>query len=501
MLADLRESGCLTGDTRLLRADTGSEITLAELVRTDARDVPVWSLDESWRLVPATLTHAFPSGVKQVYRLRLASGRELRATANHKFRTLADWAPLGELAPGDRIAVPRTVPVSEQIHRWAEPELILLAHLLGDGSMREHQPLFYVSTDEANLAAVTAAAGHFGVTARREPTKGCWRLALPAPMKLARGRRNPIVAWLDQLGVYGLRSHEKFVPDEVFALPDDQVALFLRHLWATDGSVTLRPLGSPGPVGRVYYASTSRRLVDDVRLLLLRLGIQSRVKSTTNPGYRRCYQLDIYGVADQRRFGELVGVHGERGIVCERLLAALEGRVANPSADTIPWQVRSRIVAAMARSGLSQRDLTAALGEQYCGSYLLGSETRPRSSRRERLEAIARILEDKELLALATSDVTWDRIVAIEPLGEEEVFDATVLGTHNFIANGVVAHNSIEQDADVVAFIYRDDAYNPDSSEKGVAEIIIAKHRNGPTAKVNLAFLEHLTKFANMARR
>ncbi len=501
MLADLRESGCLTADTRLLRADDGSEITLGELVRAGARDIPVWSMDDSWRLVPATLTHAFPSGVKPVFSLRLASGRQLRATANHKFRTLDGWEPLGDLAVGDRIAVPRVVPAPEAIHRWAEPEIVLLAHLLGDGSIRRRQPLFYVSIDEANLAAVTAAAAHFGVAARREPTKGCWRLALPAPMRLARGRRNPIAAWLDGLGVYGLRSDEKFVPAAVFALPDDQVALFLRHLWATDGSVTLRPVGAPGPIGRVYYASTSRALVDDVRLLLLRLGIQSRVKFTTKAGYRRCYQVDVYGAADQRRFCELVGAHGERGTASQRLLAALEGRVSNPNADTIPWEVRPRIVAAMARAGLSHRDLAAALGEQYCGSYILGSERRPRSSRRGRLEAIARAVEDKELLALATSDVAWDKIVSVEPLGEEEVFDATVIGTHNFVANGVVAHNSIEQDADVVCFIYRDDSYNPDSTEKGTAEIIVAKHRNGPTAKVRLAFLEHLTKFANMARR
>jgi replicative DNA helicase len=60
---------------------------------------------------------------------------------------------------------------------------------------------------------------------------------------------------------------------------------------------------------------------------------------------------------------------------------------------------------------------------------------------------------------------------------------------------------ALEQDADIVAFIYRDDTYHPDSSEKGVAEIIVAKHRNGPTAKIRLAFLEHLTKFANMACR
>jgi replicative DNA helicase len=59
---------------------------------------------------------------------------------------------------------------------------------------------------------------------------------------------------------------------------------------------------------------------------------------------------------------------------------------------------------------------------------------------------------------------------------------------------------ALEQDADIVAFIYRDDTYNPDSAEKGIAEIIIAKHRNGPTAKLRLAFLEHLTRFADMTR-
>jgi replicative DNA helicase len=59
---------------------------------------------------------------------------------------------------------------------------------------------------------------------------------------------------------------------------------------------------------------------------------------------------------------------------------------------------------------------------------------------------------------------------------------------------------ALEQDSDIVAFIYRDDIYHRDSSDKGVAEIIVAKHRNGPTAKVRLAFLEHLTKFTDLAR-
>ncbi len=59
---------------------------------------------------------------------------------------------------------------------------------------------------------------------------------------------------------------------------------------------------------------------------------------------------------------------------------------------------------------------------------------------------------------------------------------------------------SIEQDADVVMFIYRDDVYSPDSPDRGTAEILVSKHRNGPTGMVRLAFLDHYTKFANMAR-
>ena len=59
---------------------------------------------------------------------------------------------------------------------------------------------------------------------------------------------------------------------------------------------------------------------------------------------------------------------------------------------------------------------------------------------------------------------------------------------------------ALEQDADIVAFIYRDDTYTPDSPDKGTAEIIIAKHRNGPTAKIRVAFLEHLTRFDCLAR-
>jgi replicative DNA helicase len=59
---------------------------------------------------------------------------------------------------------------------------------------------------------------------------------------------------------------------------------------------------------------------------------------------------------------------------------------------------------------------------------------------------------------------------------------------------------SIEQDADVVMFIYRDEVYHADSADRGTAEIIVSKHRNGPTGITRLAFLDHYTRFANMAK-
>ena len=169
MASDLRESGCLTADTRLLRADTGAEISLGELLATDARDVPVWSLDERLKLVPRTLTHAFPSGVKEVFKLKLASGREIKATANHPFLTYDGWKPLGELVPGSRLGSLRHIPPPLDVKQWDEDEITLLAHLLGDGSFVKRQPIRYASIDEANLTAVSEDAHRrFGITAIRD---------------------------------------------------------------------------------------------------------------------------------------------------------------------------------------------------------------------------------------------------------------------------------------------------------------------------------------------
>jgi replicative DNA helicase len=97
-------------------------------------------------------------------------------------------------------------------------------------------------------------------------------------------------------------------------------------------------------------------------------------------------------------------------------------------------------------------------------------------------------------------EVCWDQIASIRPDGIDEVFDLTVPGLHNFVAGDVIVHNSIEQDADVVTFLFRPEYYKSDE-KPGIAEVIVAKHRNGPTGMVELKFRRDHTRFYNLETR
>lgn len=494
MVSDLRESGCLTADTRILRSDTGAETTMGELHASGARDVPVWSLGDDMRYVERHLTHVFPTGVKPVYRLTLASGKTIRATANHPFFTFHGWKPLGELSVGDRLGTPRHTDGPTNRTEWADEEVVMLAHLIGDGSFVRRQPIRYASVDEANLEIVTEAARHFGITAVRDEYEAArvTTLRLPAPYRLGHGKRNPIAAWLDDLGLFGLRSWEKFVPEAVFALPKRQIALFLRHIWATDGSVTINKNQRSG---RIYFGSTSRQLLEGLSILLLRFGISTRLRTTTPKGdYRPGYTLDVSGRDEQLRFLREISVHGQRGVSADLLLSILESGTSNTNVDTVPVDVWTDVKNVLEEKGMTHRQFQAAMGSTYCGSAYFKS-----APSRSRLSQVATVLDSQELEMVAVNDVFWDTVTAIVPDGEEEVFDATVLGHHNFVANGITVHNSIEQDADMVILLHREDIYDKESPRAGEADVIVAKHRNGPTKTITVAFQGHYSRFANMA--
>jgi replicative DNA helicase len=494
MLSDLRESGCMTDDTALFRADTGAPVTFGELMRDGFDGILLWSLDEQQRLVPAPVTNVFSSGIKDVYLLRLASGREVKASANHPFLTFSGWTPLADLRLGDRLAIARHIP--EPVNAglgWSEYRLGLLAHLIGDGCVVRSQPVHYTSNDEENLAFVeAAAAAEFGISPRRVAQKTWWHTYLPAPHHCTHGRGNPLHGWFRELGIEDLRSHEKRIPTALYSASDAEVCTFLRHLWATDGCVWL---GNGKSADKAYYASSSHELAYGVAHLLARLKIIARVRQVRKAGYRPGYHVIVADTPSLRTFCERVGVHGRRGERARQLAVMLEKRTVNTNVDTIPIGVWDLVKAERIRAGLTERQFQAAIGTHYCGTALYKS-----CPSRERLMRCAEVLNSETLREIASSDVYWDRIVSIEPLGPQPVYDATVKGTHNFIADSLISHNSIEQDSDVVILLHREDAYERESPRAGEADLIVAKHRNGPVATVTVAFQGHYSRFVEMAR-
>jgi replicative DNA helicase len=176
-----------------------------------------------------------------------------------------------------------------------------------------------------------------------------------------------------------------------------------------------------------------------------------------------------------------------------RILAWLDGRVQRPR-DLIPKEAWEEIVSPrMEASGITTQALKQQIGDATYPTLMR------RGISRERALLVAEVVDSNALADLALGDVYWDEVLSIEPDGAEETYDLTIDGLHNFIAEDIVAHNSIEQDADLVFFIYRDEYYNDETDQQGLAEILLSKHRNGPTGSEKLSFLKRYAKFADLA--
>ena len=494
-LADLRESGCLAAETPVYLPDVGIYRQISELVGESGFRVLALNIG-TWKLEPRTVTKAFSTGRKPVFRLKTQLGRSVRATANHKFMTVNGWRRLDELSLGMRVALPRSLSGPDK-PTMSLAELGLLGHLIGDGCTLPRHAIQYTTNDETLATIVaTLATEVFGdqVSPRIHKERDWYQVYLPATGRLTHKVHNPVAGWLNQLGIFGLRSFEKRIPHQVFEQPPTHIAHFLKHLWSTDGSIHLSH--GISHYANVYFASSSERLATDVQRLLLRLGISARVGRYAQPNKgREQFQVRLRGRSDIEAFLSKMGGLGILKIQHQAAIAEHFSSRRVRTRDFLPVEIWENVaLPALQAVGVSRPALNVALGARPHYERDMGRELAGR---------IAVIASSEELARLADSDVRWDRIVSIDEDGESDVYDLTVDGLHNFVAADMILHNSLEQDSDLVLFIYRERYYNDNVAEdkRNVAEIIIAKHRNGPTGKVELAFIDEQTKFANLDRR
>jgi replicative DNA helicase len=298
--------------------------------------------------------------------------------------------------------------------------------------------------------------------------------------------KNPLTTWLRSLGIWKVTGAEKFVPGLVFSQNSDVVAAFLRGLFHADGSFSARTNSTRATV---RLGSISEQLIRGSAALLLRFGINAIVKCDTRKigGYRtrteRIWTLSILQRGAVCNFMDSIGFVGEKQ---SRALTKFVREKLNDAGqfDRLPLEANGWV-----------REIKDALRLSH---RMIGWREQGKAMSRDTCAMLADRLGDVDLEALAYSEVLWDSVASIEASGSEMTYDITVSDLHNFCVNDIVTHNSgaIEQEADMVTFLYRDAYYNPESApEPDLTEFIIAKSRNGPTGTVKLRFLKEHTLF------
>ncbi len=430
---------CISGDAMIADSRTGRRYRLDEL--GDITDLVVQGVDEEWRPAHGRVLRWVDNGLKQVCRLTLRSGAQVKMTADHRLLTVDGWRPIQDLRPGDYVATPPYLfgPDETLSPTVSRSHLRLLAYLIADGSLTSGTSSDFVSEDSSLLEEYTRCLRSFDNArpAYTQQVRGVTRIGVAKKDGRDYHAPNSVLAWLRDLGLKfpggskqgGLPSDKKYIPPFIFELGRSEMAFFLASLWDCDGYMGNR---------LCHYRTISRRLAEDVQTLLLRLGIHSttyRAKYTNHrtngsaPETRDSYQVTVF---DTLRLAELLCPH----LVSNQRLVACAGKEHKTIA-------RAPFLAEL--KGASQLSYRALMARYGIDRQNFG----PKARKRDRISAhiVAPLAEALNLSwTLRQLNVIWEEIVSIEAVGEEQVYDLTVEGIHSFVANNIVVHNCVYQE-------------------------------------------------------
>jgi replicative DNA helicase len=478
-LSDLRESGCLSSSSTML-------FTTAGVLGNNPSRMNTYSLSSSSRIVER-VSKNIPNGTKKMVRVVLDSGRFVDCTPNHPILTDRGFVEASSLTRFHSIASVRRIPEPKAAIPIAEARWI--GWMLGNGSMVGYASPSAIFSD-ATIADMFCAETkkHWGLTPKphRHACKTVFQYDITAgPVRTSSG--NPCKDWLRAHDLWGRRAWEKRIPDWFLESADNKsIAELVAGLIETDGSVTRN---------HVKYSTTSNELAWQFVWCLCRLGIFSYIDNgwMSKRAKHKCYTVRISDGRDVALLKSIVPLAGSKGLRLGNLKLSPRG---SNNGDRLGNWVNEEIAKEARKASLSW----SQLGYRVQGK---------RISQHDLQRVLDKLPELKRRLKhLVAKDVYWDRLNSIEPIDCGDVFDREVVGgPHNFVANGIVVHNSIEQDSDVVLFLHpKEQQVSSDGRESsngqylGGSEVesvnlIVAKQRNGPTDIAPLIFLRYITRF------
>ena len=409
---------CFSGDTFVIDGKTGRRLRIHDLV---GQEPVVLSLDDK-SVAPRRSSRVWSSGRKQCAKLILRSGQWLEASFDHPVLAPSGYRRIEELVVGDFVAVARSIPEPIKPLVIKDEEVLVAAALIADGSVNNTGTL-YCKGDRLLVDAVIAAAngieGFSGVGADVFE-RGTYSVSLAG-----------ITEWTRKLSIRCL-SKDKRVPADFFGLSNRQMAIFLRWLW-TDGNVYANK------PGKIEICLASEGLVDDIQFLLRRFGVAARksfrkksIKSKDETKWYDSWRLQVADPDGIRKFLCVIGEIPGKEDSCRKLLEMYQGSsFESTNWDVVPFD----------------REVLEDVTKEGQGSWLTnGASMYARRGTMGRARFL-RLCEENGYhgghRSNAELDVVWERVANILPVGEQDVYDLTVPDTHNVIANGVVAHNTV----------------------------------------------------------
>ncbi|MDJ0589529.1 MAG: replicative DNA helicase [Pleurocapsa sp. MO_226.B13] len=399
---------CLAANSEIVCRD-GSIKTIKEIYQRQQDSL--LTLRSDWRFAWTKPSAFVDDGVKSVYRVTTRLGKTITTTLTHPFLTIQGWRSLGTLRRGNKIAVPRRISVSGT-GKISEAKVKLLAYSIADGCLTKTCPEFTNSN-----------------RVLREDFTNAVRI-----LSIAKNSPNALTLWLQELDLWGKNARDKTIPQLVFTLQPNLIALFLNRLFATDGWATVLKSGQ----SQLGYATVSEKLARQIQHLLLRFGIIAALKYryvNYKNERRPVWQLDITDAKSIKTFIDEIGIFSKEEAV-NAVREAILSRKYQTNQDLIPteiWQELKRV-----KGTESWRSLAKRAGIKGYSNIHVGK----RAFSRERLFQLAYALDNIPLQNLANSEIYWDEIVSIEAIGKQQVYDLTIPQTHNFVANDICVHNT-----------------------------------------------------------
>ncbi len=387
----------------------------------------VWSLDSDYKLQRAKVVGVDCVGLEPAFLIKTTTGNELTCSHTHPLLTAEGWKRIEQLEPGEHIALARKQEVDTNHPEIEDWYVKVMGYLLGDGTIGESPP-HWTCVNPVQVAEMKELLPEYLQLHLIKSDTGC-DYSINRTDKTI-GRRNPLVTMLKEDGVFGHRSYTKFIPERFKRLPLHQTAMLLNRLYATDGWIW----GS----GVVGFASVSKRLAYDVKELLLRFGIVASiyVRKTPSP-FGLCYEVCVSRATDIKIFCTEIGAKGKEKAVAIALERSRKmDKSQSHGIDIVPKKLF--------------RD-DPGLAASSFPHHSKGGDYRMHLRDRKRLNVCRGYLQTvvesdpafESLGKHAYSDVFWDKIVSITDLKEEvEMWDLQIDPNSNFVANGIIVHNS-----------------------------------------------------------